>query len=86
MFFIVFELEPPKESLSSSWIIFVQTLFFPSLPTAHTKKIIKHFTLQISLRVRNKTIVLCGYLRTRPLHDFSQVICVYNLGKLGRQV
>lgn len=43
MFFIVFKLEPPKESLSSSWIIFVQTLFFPSLPTAHTKKDYKTF-------------------------------------------
>lgn len=34
MFFIVFQLEPPKESLSFSWIIFAQTLFFSSLPTA----------------------------------------------------
>lgn len=50
MFFIVFQLEPPKESLSFFWIIFAQTLFFSSLPTAQ-KGIIKHFTLRNSLRV-----------------------------------
>lgn len=51
MFFIVFQREPPNESLSSFWIIFAQTLFFSSLPTAQ-RGIIKHFTLRNSFRVR----------------------------------